>query len=81
MGKHSVRCRRNRNDKTMIGINLDLNQSHSGCKVNSFFFRPDIVLLGENFGGNIDMTRDGHIGVEKAICEKNCIAQKKSTEK
>ena len=35
------------------------------------------MLLGENFGGNIDMTGDGHIGVEKAICEKICIAQKK----
>ena len=39
------------------------------------------MLLGEKVGGNIDMTGDGHIGVEKAVCEKICITQKKSNNK
>ena len=39
------------------------------------------MLLGEKVGVNIDMTVDGHIGVEKAICEKFCIAQIKATKK
>ena len=58
-----------------------MNQSHYGCKVNSTFFRPDILLLGKKVGGHIDMTGDGHIGVERAICEKICIAQIKATKK
>ena len=40
-----------------------------------------MVLLGKKVGENIDMTGDGHIGVEKAICEKTCIAQIKATTK
>ena len=32
-----------------------------GCKVTSKFSRPDMVLLGDEVGGNIDMTGDGHI--------------------
>ena len=39
------------------------------------------MLLGEKVGGNIDMTGYGHIGVEKAISEKICIAQIKATTK
>ena len=46
-----------------------------GCKVTSKIYRPKIVLLGNEVGGNIDMTGDGHIGGEKFLCEKVCIAQ------
>ena len=39
------------------------------------------MLLGEKIGGNIDITRDGNIGVEKETSEKICIAKIKPTEK
>ena len=29
-----------------------------------------MVLLGNEVGGNIDMTGGGHIGGEKLVCEK-----------
>ena len=38
-------------------------------------------LLGDKIGGNLDMTGNGHIGSEKVLCEKGCIAQIKSTKK
>ena len=38
-----------------------------------------MVLLGDEVGDNIDMTGDGHIGGEKLICDKDFIAQRKST--
>ena len=60
---------------------MNLNQIHSGCKVNSNFPRPDIVLLGEKVGRNTGMNGDGHIVLEKAIFGKGCIAQIKTTTK
>ena len=38
-----------------------------------------MVLLGDKVGGNIDMAVDGHIGGEKLIYDKVCIAQIKAT--
>ena len=32
-----------------------------GCKVTIKISRPDMVLLGDEFGRNFDMTGDGHI--------------------
>ena len=52
-----------------------------GCRVTSKITRPDMVLLGDEFGGNIDMIGDGHIVGEKLICDKDCIAQRKETRK
>ena len=40
-----------------------------------------MVLIGYEFGGNIGMTGDGHIGGEKVLCEKDCISQRKTTKK
>ena len=40
-----------------------------------------MVIIGDEFGGNLDMTGDGHIGGEKFLCEKGCIAQRKATKK
>ena len=40
-----------------------------------------MVLTGEEVGSNIDTTGDGHIGGVKLLCEKGCIAQRKSTTK
>ena len=39
------------------------------------------MLLGDNVGGNIDMTGDGHIVVDKDILGKCCIAKIKATTK
>ena len=50
-----------------------------GCKLARTFSRTDILLLGDKFGGNIDMTGNGHIVGEKSICEKCCIVQRKAT--
>ena len=36
-----------------------------GCEVTSKIFRPDVVLLCDEVGGNIDMTGDGRIGGDK----------------
>ena len=52
-----------------------------GCRVTSKITRPDMVLLGDEFGGNIDMIGDGNIVGEKLICDKDCIAQNKETRK
>ena len=38
-----------------------------------------MVLLGDEVGGNLDITGDGHIGRNKLVCEKGCIAQIKPT--
>ena len=51
------------------------------CKVTSKITRPDMVLIGNEIGGNLDMTGDRHIGREKFICKKVCIAQIKATRK
>ena len=52
-----------------------------GCKVTIKIARPDVVLLGDEFGSNHDMTGDGCIGGEKLICDKGCISQRKATRK
>ena len=50
-----------------------------GCKVTSNITLPDMVLLGDGVGANLDTTGDGHIGGDKFICEKGCIEQRKTT--
>ena len=40
-----------------------------------------MVLLGNEVGGNLDITVYGNIGEEKLLCEKGCIAQRKPTRK
>ena len=40
-----------------------------------------MVLIGDKVGGNLDITGDEHIGGEKLLCEKGCIAQRKATKK
>ena len=52
-----------------------------GCKVTSNITLPDMVLLGDGVGANLDTTGDGHIGGDKFLCEKGCIVQRKTTRK
>ena len=49
------------------------------CKVASKITQPDMVILGNEVGGNLYMIGDGHIGGEKLLCDKVCIAKIKST--
>ena len=52
-----------------------------GCKITSKISQPDMVLLGAEVGGNLDMTGDGHIVGEKMLCDKCFIAKIKATRK
>ena len=63
------------------GNRVEFEQETNGCKATSTISLPDIVLLGNEFVGNIDMTGDGNIGGEKLLFEKVCITQIKSTKK
>ena len=50
-----------------------------GCKVTSKIAQPDMVLLGDEVGANLDITGDGHIVGDKFLCEKGFISQRKET--
>ena len=52
-----------------------------GCKLTSKIIRPDMVLIGNEVVGNLDVTGDGHIGGEKILSEKGCITKIKATRK
>ena len=52
-----------------------------GCKLTSKITQPNMVLLGDEVGANLDMTGDGNIGGEKLLYEKGCISQRKATVK
>ena len=39
------------------------------------------MLLGDEIGANLDMTGDRHMGGGQFLCEKGCIAPRKSTRK
>ena len=39
------------------------------------------MIIGDEVGGNPSITGDVHIGGEKFICKKGCIAQRKATKK
>ena len=58
---------------------VEFESKEYGCKVNHRITLPDMVLLGDGVGANIDTTGDGHIGGDKFICEKGCIEQRKTT--
>ena len=38
-----------------------------------------MVLLDNEVGGNFDMNGDVHIGRDKFLCKKGCIAQRQAT--
>ena len=63
------------------GNRVEFESEAYGYKVASKITRPDIVLLGDEIGANLDMTGDRHMGGGKFLCEKGCIAPRKSTRK
>ena len=48
-----------------------------GCKVTHDFIRPDMCLVRDEVGGNINMTGDGHQGGQLLLCPKGTIPQQK----
>ena len=48
-----------------------------GCKITHEFTRPDMCLVGDEVGGNINMTGDGHQGGQLLLCPKGTIPQQK----
>ena len=50
-------------------------------RLTSKITQPDMVLLGNKVGGDIEMTGYGNIWGEKCICEKGCTAKRKETRK
>ena len=63
------------------GDSVGFESDSYGCKVTSKISRPDMVFLGNKVRGNLDMTGYVHIGREKFLFDKYCIAQRKSTKK
>ena len=59
------------------GNQVEFESEAFGCKVTGKVYRPDMVLIGDKVGGNLDVNGNGHTGGEKVIYEKGCIAQKK----
>ena len=63
------------------GNHVEFESKEYGCNLTNNISRPDMVLLGDEVGGYLDMTGDGHIGGEKFLCEKGCISKRKVTRK
>ena len=57
------------------GNNVGFESEAYGFKVTGKFSWPDMVLLGDEVGDNIDMTVGGHIVGNQFLCENFCIAQ------
>ena len=63
------------------GDHVEFESEAYGCKVTSTITLSSMVLLGNEFGDNIDITDDEHIGGQKFLCEKSCVAKIKATRK
>ena len=61
--------------------NVEFEFEAYGGKLTSKIIRPDMVLIGNEVVGNLDVTGDGHIGGEKFLSEKGCITKIKATRK
>jgi len=47
------------------------------CKITHDFIRPSMCLVGDEVGGNITMTGDGHQGDQLFLCPKGTVPQQK----
>ena len=48
-----------------------------GCKVTHKLLRPDMCLVGNEVGGNINILGDGQVGGQLMLREKGLIPQQK----
>ena len=65
--------------KDKDGKHVEFGSDKFGCKVIIKIYRPEMVLLVDEVGANLDMTGGGNIGGYNVICDKGCIEQRKST--
>ena len=52
-----------------------------GCKVTHQITRPDMCICGDEVGGNISMTGDGHVSGEKKISPRGKVARTRASSK
>ena len=52
-----------------------------GCKVTHDLIHPEMCVVGDEVGGNLNMAGDGHVGGERYLCEKNSVPQQKTSTK
>ena len=50
-----------------------------GCKVTHDLIHSEMCVVGDEVGGNLNMSGDGHIGGTLLLCEKNCVPQQKTS--
>jgi len=50
-----------------------------GCKVTYDLIHPEMCVVGDEVGGNLNMSGDGHVGGEKLLCAKGTIPQQKTS--
>ena len=48
-----------------------------GCKVTHDLIHPAMCIIGDEVGGNINMSSGGYTGGEKSLCEKDSVPQQK----
>ena len=48
-----------------------------GCKVTHELIHPEYCIVGDEVGGNLNMSGDGHVGGQKLLCAANSVPQKK----
>ena len=46
-----------------------------GCKVTHDLIHPEMCIVGDEVGGNLNMDGDGHVGGTKLLCAKDAIPQ------
>ena len=48
-----------------------------GCKVTHELIHPEYCIVGDEVGGNLNMSGDGHVGGQKLLCATDSVPQKK----
>lgn len=49
-----------------------------GCKVIHGLIHPKICFVGDEVGGNLNMTGNRCVGSEKLLCQKDSVPQQKT---
>ena len=51
------------------------------CKVTHDLIHPEMCVVGDEVGGNLNMAGDGRVRGELYLCEKNSVPQQKHQQK
>ena len=57
--------------------NIVYKHGAPGCKVTHYIIRSNTCVVGDEFGANTSIKRDGHAGGEWLLCERGKIPQQK----